>query len=174
MSLNSYFIDKTVAIIGNANSLFLNKEKYGGLIDSFDTVCRFNLGAKIKQEEAQGSKTTIVFNNGLRSTFPDFKTIAVLASNVSFETRNVCAYTLPEKSNEEIRNHISCERPSCGMLAMYYISQLKTKGVALFGFDWKESKTFYHKENTKGPHNWNAERKYTTEVLLQKENWKLI
>lgn len=176
MNLSDYFVDKNVAIVGNASSLFQSEKKYGDLIDSFDTVCRFNKGFEISDKNSQGTKTTLVFNNGLLSMFPNFKIgyTTVLASNVSEETKNRCTFTLPENSKKEIRKLINNERPSCGLLSMYYISKLKTKNVALFGFDWKKSKTFYHKENMKGPHNWDAEKTYVTKVLLKKNNWKLI
>ena len=182
MNLSDYFINKSVAIVGNADSLFHN-EKYGELIDSYDTVCRFNLGWKIKDKNYQGEKTTILFNNGLRLFFPDAKDrnmTTVLASNVMDETINLVTYILPEESKIEIKKLINNKRPSCGMLVMHYISKLNTKNVALFGFDWKKTKSYYHlhphriKNKGKGPHDWDAERKYATEVLLKKNNWKLL
>ena len=171
------FDQNSIAIVGNAQSLF--GKNLGSVIDSYDVVCRFNAGAHIIDAKQQGSKTDIVFVNGLKPQLPKFKTTTIhtsLRHRINGKSP-CCDYEIPIKDNLELIELYEHNRPSSGLMALHYISKFSPSKVGIFGFDFKETKTFYHdsdKDNLKyQPHNKNKEKEYINKVFLEIENWKL-
>jgi hypothetical protein len=57
--IEDLFLDKTVALIGN--SVILNSQEYGKLIDEHDVVCRINKGPLICNPSTHGIRTDVLF-----------------------------------------------------------------------------------------------------------------
>lgn len=66
-------------------------------------------------------------------------------------------------------------RPSTGLTALWYLDNLNID-CNIYGFDWKETKTYYNsdREETIGnkPHNYDVEKQLCLE-LIEKNNWTI-
>jgi hypothetical protein len=54
---------------------------------------------------------------------------------------------------------------------LYYLSETNNKQVNIFGFDFKETRTFYETRN-KGQHDYNKEKIFILS-LVDKNGWKI-
>jgi hypothetical protein len=61
--------------------------------------------------------------------------------------------------------------PSTGLQILYYLDQINNKNVSIFGFDFKETKTFYEIRN-KGKHDYDKERLFVLKLIKQ-NGWKI-
>ena len=61
--------------------------------------------------------------------------------------------------------------PSTGLQILYYLNQINNTDVSIFGFDFKETKTFYEIRN-KGKHDFDKERLFVSE-LIKENGWKI-
>jgi len=167
------FQNKSIAVVGNAGSLF--EKDLGSLIDYYDVVCRFNSGAHVEDPSKQGRRTNIVFVNGLKSQLPRYKTTTVhtsLKHRVKGRSPH-CDHVIPESIIHELCDVINAPRPSSGCMALHWIASCEPSRVGVFGFDWKATKTFYHKTNRKDPHNWEHEKTYISKLITESPDWKL-
>ena len=171
--MKEWFEKKCIAVIGNAQSLFNNS--YGELIDSYDVVCRINVGIKIINPEAQGSKTDIhVF-----SKWTWMESLNLLEYNrknlhTSFKGRDEVNHNIeyfPLDRYTQLKTHLNLskkEKLSTGFLLLDYIEHSSPLSVSLFGFDWKNTPTYYENDpeyNTKrdvkkDPHVYDKEKTY--------------
>lgn len=162
---------KSLSMVGNASSLL--QKTAGSTIDEQDCVIRMNNGV-IVNSAAQGVRTDIhVFSTqfALRSPIP-FPT-AQQRLWMSPKFRDLCTLEntqfYPIKNWEKLHTTLGA-RPSVGVMALDLISTCSIDDVHIFGFDFKETPTFYNKNKSHGPHNFAAERKFVLN-LVKDNNW---
>lgn len=150
----------TISVVGNAESLFENN--YGTLIDESDDVLRFN-GGIIKNSKKQGMRTTIVAYSFYREKLYKFPPDAKRWDTRQFKTER-----------EKLQN-ILATKPSNGIIVLEHISNIfPDREVRIFGFDWKETPTWYR--NIPGVpehHDYEKEKQYCLE-LIAKQGWRIF
>lgn len=146
-----------ISVVGNAKSIFGKKD--GKLIDSADLVIRFN-GGVIINPESQGIKTDILAYSLYKKNLKDFGEVEYWVTN-SFEERN----TLQQMLNT---------KPTNGLIVLERLkNKYKDHHVRIFGFDWKETITWYRDPPTKlEHHDYEKEKGYCLELIKQ-FNWEL-
>lgn len=185
--MKKYFKQKTVAVVGNSMSLF--EKDYGSSIDKNDIVIRINRGILIKDESKQGKKTDVwayatervvsdLFSLNLCSNTIHLSKKQRFYKNPNYKKKiyegHPCSkYYIPldvlEKLNQDLTFTII---PSSGLIITYYLSCCDPKEVNLYGFDWKETPTWYR--NKKDDHDWNTEKNFFLNFLLTKTNINLF
>ena len=146
---------KRVAIVGNAKSQF--EKEYGKLIDSYDFVIRFNRGF-ITKPKSQGTKTSMVILACLLTEKEARDYGAKYIVNRSMNYKNDFAdLTIGNLQRAIMASGIGAQ-PSSGFMAVNICLTFGAKEIALFGFDWGESKTFYNPDNYQTQHNYNKEK----------------
>jgi len=171
--MKQWFENKSVAVVGNAQSLFDNF--YGKLIDSHDVVCRINVGIKIINLEAQGSKTDI----HAFSKWEWMKSLNLLDYNrknlhTSFKGRDDIDHNIeyfPLDRYTQLKTDLNLskkEKLSTGFLLLDYIENFSAREISIFGFDWKKTPTYYENDIEynnkryvkKDPHIYEKEKAY--------------
>lgn len=188
-----WFENKSVAVVGNAKSLF--EHQYGTLIDSHDVVCRINKGALIVNEISQGMKTDVFVFAGFKKfkhlldivktdkrlfTSPRKQEEALKISNLTcypVEWRNRLKETLISYDSSFI-NHKELpgpgekgeiKKPSAGICLLDYVSRFNPHNVSIFGFDWKETPTYYElMGGSKTAHDYKYEKYHCLEHFSKK------
>lgn len=166
------FANKTVAIIGNSESLF--QQNYGHEIDNHDIVCRINRGIPIFP--AQGKKFNCLFytNENLISDL-----IKLIPKNVYKINTNIIDDNLKLILKQKLNLVTKKQKPSTGFLVISYIIGSVPKQINIFGFDWKKTRTFYendyyHTNNLNwNSHNFLEEEKIIREVYCKYNNCKV-
>lgn len=157
---------KSVAIVGNAKSLF--DKKYGEEIDNHDVVIRFNKGFP-NNKESQGEKTTIVML-ACEISKPDrefYKAKYIITrskfyeNNANFVISNDDRYLLAKRLGSQ---------PSTGFIAIDMCLTANAKSIDLYGFDGELSPTFYNPVGYKTQHDYNKE----TEIIKLYEKYGLL
>jgi hypothetical protein len=193
--MKEWFNQKSVAVVGNAKSIFNNN--YGSLIDSHDIVCRINQGAVIVNEKSQGKKIDIFAFSGLKK-FKNLITDIGIDKNLFTsarkhnevsEIKNITVYPLEWRNQLKI-NLISLDKsfvdtgyplpgekgeikkPSSGICLLDYISKFNQTSVSVFGFDWKASPTYYNQGGYNSSHDWKYEKEYCLEYFQKTLNFK--
>lgn len=139
------FKGKSVALVGNASSLF--DRKYGSEIDSHDVVCRMNRAAmlytKFFEFLSHGNRTDVWFVWRLKEyefakqvKRPD-KIIQISPAENTEET----FIQFPEEKFNEYVEELKAV-PSTGFCSLMYLLQSGALSVTLYGFDWKKTPTF--------------------------------
>ena len=146
-----YIKGKTVAIVGNASSIF--DKKYGQEIDDHDIIIRFNRGF-ITKPESQGSKTSIVIlatelNIDEKASFK-----AMYYVNHSKNTQSG-DYTIGNAMRARLKSWLG-KQPSSGFMAIDICREAKAKSVDIYGFD-KNVPTFYNPDGYITQHNYDME-----------------
>ena len=177
-----FFNDKSVAIIGNAQSLF--DHELGNEIDSHDIVIRMNSGM-IQKSISQGSKTTIwassfplkenVVNNEFNPKYIFWITPKLSVKplySISFHKK---MFMLPFNVWEELFKNLDETRPTTGLSIIYFLLEhCNPKNVDLYGFDFFETKSFYlEKIRTDTPHNFSKEKEYVLSLMKKHKNLQL-
>ena len=177
-----FFNDKSVAIIGNAQSLF--DYEFGDEIDSHDIVIRMNSGM-IQKSISQGSKTTIwassfplkenVVNNEFNPKYIFWITPKLSVKplySISFHKK---MFMLPFNVWEELFKNLDETRPTTGLSIIYFLLEhCSPKNVDLYGFDFFETKSFYlEKIRTDTPHNFSKEKEYVFSLMKKYKNLQL-
>jgi hypothetical protein len=193
--MKEWFDQKSVAIVGNAKSIFDNS--YGSLIDSHDIVCRINQGAVILNEKAQGKKTDVFVFSGLKK-FKNLITdigidknlfISARKQNESLSIKNLTVY--PIEWRNQLKNNLilldksfvntghplpgekgEIKKPSSGICTLDYVSKFNPNSVSVFGFDWKASPTYYNQGGYNTSHDWKYEKEYCLEYFQKQLNYK--
>jgi hypothetical protein len=158
---------RNVAVVGNAESIFQRSD--GEDIDGCDLVMRLNRGF-IRRAENQGSRTDVVCLSlslelsAIRAAFGDAQ--IVFASpwrwNISSELLAIRSSLVfyPLRAWRRLSASIDGRRPSTGLMAIDLCRNcLGARQVSLFGFDWKDTKTFYSETLRLQHHDWDAERR---------------
>ncbi len=146
-----------INVVGNAKSIL--NYKYGEAIDLADLVIRFNRGAPIKPE-SQGTKTDILvfMNPGSKNAF---KEELIYWDTKDFPERVVLKQTLNAS-------------PSNGIVALEKIkNDYPGADVTIFGFDWKETESFWRPDRPTTKHNYKNEKEYCLRLIKEQE-WNLM
>ena len=186
---------KSVAIIGNAQSLF--KYKLGREIDLHDVVIRINRSASLcfvskykTIHTTHGTKTSIwafSFADTMKSVLSRNSNKADYLLQMNDSTKNKVNHSfkfdsisrldimeLKEKLNQYHDNKDVAYGPSTGLRVLDFVSKFQPQTVNVYGFDWKETPTFYDiKKATrftekKYNHNYDLEMKYC-KVIFENE-----
>ena len=177
--MKEWFEEKTVALIGNAMSLF--DKEYGSEIDSHDVVVRLNKAAmlydRMDAEKSHGKKIDVwIFwsTSEYQSKFgkyPNLKKMHAGHQSRSKQTLKNVDFIYPESPNYEILrtksgNH---NNPTTGLIAIDWITHCSPKSLDIYGFDWKDTPTFTDPKRAREkycPHDFEAERKYVKDNIL--------
>ena len=177
MALSEWGEGRSVAIVGNAESLFAARG--GEAIDSHDLVLRINRGF-ITRPESQGTRTDLVclatkiapeearreFGNATIVLASPYRSNT--SSGMLHPTNNPLCY--PFTAWRELCVQVDEKPPSAGLIAVDIARRfMKARSVSLFGFDWKATKTFYRRELRRGIHDWPAERRHIEKWAM--EGW---
>lgn len=145
--------NKTVAIVGNAKSIF--SHQYGAEIDAHEVVIRFNRGF-IVDPKAQGIRTDILFLACELTPEELQRFKAKVTVNRSEKTK--CGdYTLDDTMRRRYRKKYDAY-PSTGMMAIEYCRRAKAKKIDLYGFDFGETQTFYNPQDYITKHDYAKEK----------------
>lgn len=151
--IKEYIKGKSVAIVGNAKSIF--DHDFGKEIDKHDVVIRFNRGF-ITNEKAQGTKTDIVILACELTIDEKKKYKAFCTINRSRNTR--CGdYTFADKERERLKEFIGAQ-PSSGFMAIDFCKDSEAKSIDLYGFDFEATPTFYNPEGYVTQHHYDTEK----------------
>jgi len=168
LPIKQHIEGKSVAIIGNARSLF--DKEYGEAIDGHDFVIRFNKGF-ITKPESQGTKTSflILACPMEKEQIDSFNAEFVANRSASSSYGNKVPYTLGNQERNDMKNYIGAQ-PSTGFMAIDISLAFGAKSIDLYGFDWEKTPTFYNPDGYKTLHNYQKEQ----EILLEYERLGLI
>ena len=167
-----------LSIVGNAESIF--QKEYGSLIDTRATI-RFNR-ADIIRKECQGSRWDFLASSEINtfekynSETPKFHTLIFTPTKRELEYKIKKVNFKADKIRLPLEQSLWLEKelgapPSTGLQILYYLDQINNKDVSIFGFDFKQTKTFYEIRN-KGNHDYNKERYFVLEMIEQ-NGWKI-
>ena len=169
--LKKIFKNKRVAVVGNADSLF--KQRFGREIENHELVCRINQGPLASKSKTHGNRTDVLFygDPGIITEDTLLKlnnnTIHIL-THTKFADRPMHSenlYMISQSLLDEIQNKHKYDKkgqwPSTGLMAVELILNQNPDTVSLFGFDWKQTPTFYRKDDKgDGRHVWKFEQNY--------------
>lgn len=170
------FENKEVCLVGNSIKLFDNKTT-GSLIDSYDTVCRFNKGILKLGDPSYGNRFDVLF-------YAQLATIPSKHRTDPTEFGDAYLIHTGRKGRHRIFNEdkshfvslndwaklrdnlrlVKKQDPSTGIVAIDFVLSLNPKKVILFGFDWKKNPTFYNLHRDKEPHNYSSEQLYISKL----------
>lgn len=168
--MQQWFSGKSVALVGNAQSLF--DDRHGAAIDDHDVVCRLNRGIIIQDPKSQGHRTDI-WAIGLPKFVLDILDIATyeFLIHVSFKGRQQLDsrvdYYLPLDFISHLVVELDHPKPSTGLTMIAAISHCAPKCLSLYGFDWKQTPTWYFKEGIYQPHDWQREKTFVHARFLE-------
>jgi hypothetical protein len=159
------FDGKTVALVGNAQSLF--GAGLGSEIESAAVVARMNFGF-VRSSDDQGTRTDALFfatKMGRSEAKHQFGCDHFIWSSTKRDTialgfllqpRSIAFVPLEDVMRLEAQIHA---RPSTGLVALHLLlNRLGAAEVRLYGFDWKATGTFYEESIFRNVHAWEKER----------------
>lgn len=162
-----WFNDKTVALVGNAQSLF--DSTHGELIDSHDVVVRLNKAASFwdgSYPVSHGTKTDVW---GIWSAY-NFKheldkpvNIMQMGPQLRHIAYRAGIEQFPEEDWIVLKKITTLDNPTTGLMMLFNILHSKPKSLSVFGFDWKDTPTWTDPERVfdmECPHDYEGERKY--------------
>lgn len=177
-TLNDTFSNKTVAVVGNADSLF--KLNYGSEIDSHDIVIRINKGALIcfgdvKPETvtSHGKKTDVwvMAKQEIIRILPKHPKQAKLVIATCPESKPSSNYLVCTDNVLSLQEKFGSP-PSTGIRILDLLKDLPCKSIDVYGFDWKKTDTFYERNRKREVHNYSAEQDYCLLQLTNVHNYK--
>lgn len=166
--MRKWFKKRRVAVVGNAMSLF--DTEWGKEIDSHDVVVRINLGTRAMGQPSHGSKLDV-----LACSRYDFIRRHGVLDEVScdrilhtsdrgrIESSQEGVIYLDLDCRMELANRLNLakkQKPSAGIMTLWYISRCAPRSVDVYGFDWKQTPTFYDPERTDEPHVYDIEKRF--------------
>jgi hypothetical protein len=179
--MKNWFENKTVAIVGNAESI--SKKHYGKDIDAHQVVVRINRGllccTKINHtKDSFGIKLDVwmfnLYNRNIRLFYDNIKHKLIkqnfykMQMNEDLNNDNF-DFSYPGEYYMDLKKHFLPKNPSTGLRALDYVSKCNPSLVNVYGFDWKETPTFYDKNASDVNHNFLKEKMYCEEKFI-KEN----
>lgn len=196
--MENYVENKSVALIGNAESLF--DSQHGSDIDDHQVVIRINNSAIFYNDNScrhsVGTKIDIwAFWDWLRhatsmTTDKPNRMIEFESSNNYLKLDlNMGSKESPfvYKDNEfglDIKQRCRKEtgNPSAGLICLYLLNELNPSVVNVYGFDFKKTKTFHHNTNMVDGNRWDSfyrhdyafEEEYCKNKFFSQERFNLI
>jgi hypothetical protein len=184
--LKEWFQNKSVALIGNATSLF--EKSYGGFIDSHDVVVRINKAAMLLNsfdaEFSHGKRTDVWFFWSVHEYDYHFdkidQNIKKIHSGFQFRKSSridAVDFIYPTEMYQNLKLVAGSKRnPTTGFIAIDYITRCNPKMLSVFGFDWKKTPTHTDPDRIaemKCPHNYDIEEQYCMEHVFTHSNTNL-
>lgn len=155
-----YIKGKSVAIVGNAQSIF--DKTNGKEIDNHEIVIRFNRGFPTKPE-SQGTKTSIIILACELTLDEKASYKAMYSINRSRNTR--CGnYTISDHDRALLKARIGSQ-PSSGFMAIEMCLVAGVKSIDLYGFDGI-TPTYYNPEGYITQHNYTKEQELIRQLNL--------
>lgn len=163
--------NRPICLVGNAASLL--SSKHGVAIDE-GCVVRLNSGVPINAA-AQGRRVDIHCFSTLSSFQSNMKKASwrvrlrrryfdhALSIWMSGSERNLSQNPAQEFYPLDLLEDLSKQlgaTPSVGAKALHLLSELTDAEIRMFGFDFKQTKTFYRTKENPGSHNWSAEMEF--------------
>ena len=167
ISFNESVLKKSVAVIGNSQSLF--NQNYGAMIDSHDIVIRFNKAAPIYCDydvsKTHGKKFDFwmfwtigaFYNRFIQTADASDKIKSLFYSDYPFKiqaainghkelTEKYISNTCPIIYFQELRKTIRVKnetlQPSAGLVLLNWLNYCEPKRISVFGMDFKKTPTF--------------------------------
>lgn len=169
--------DKTVAVIGNSQSLF--NHAYGSEIDSHDIVIRINKAAmlytRFDAEETHGRKTNVWAVWDI-NTFDQSSLNKFTGTKAHVGTKNtgpLADYTSPREWIQELRDN-GIRNPSSGLILLHILSKSEAKQVDVYGFDWKKTMTFTDNTFKDKHHTFLLEEQYCFYHIFARKNFRYV
>ena len=171
--MKEWFENKTIALVGNAESLF--HKSYGNEIDSHEVVVRLNKAAMLythfDAKISHGKRTDIWMMWNANEYRSKFNTVSksVKKMHMSGRIRNnldslKLDFLYPINMYTELRKKAGPKQnPTTGLMALDYIDSCNPAKITVYGFDWKETPTFTdmnRKEEITSGHNYDVEKEY--------------
>lgn len=162
---------KRVALVGNAASIFERSD--GAEIDACDIVMRMNRGF-VRDVRSQGSRTDVLCIStaldwrDLRAAFGDAAIVygnknRWVMTKLMWRNRYSLVY-YPLDSWAKLSARLDGKVPSTGLMAIDLLRKhLKASEIRLYGFDWKQTKTYYSDKVELTGHAWDTERRIVEE-----------
>lgn len=184
--MKHWFNNKSVALVGNAMSLF--DLEYGSEIDSHDVVVRMNKAAMLYTRKevglSHGTKThvwsfwnTTEYKNHFNKIPKNIKKFHAGHQGRTPNNIHLIDAVYPDSLYKILKPKSGKHRnPTTGLITLDYISNCNPKLVRVYGFDWKETATFTDPEMKKEkacPHDYDVEKEYCMKVFFSKENYVL-
>lgn len=184
--MKEWFEGKTVAVIGNAMSLF--EKQYGKEIDDHDVVVRLNRAAILYTRPevtlSHGTRTDVWIFWNTSEYKSHFKKIPshVKKMHAGHQGRNVSNvhsvdFVYPDSLYKELKKRAGKHsNPTTGFITLDYISKCNPKHVDVYGFDWKETPTFTDPDMKKEkmcPHDYKTEREYCMNTYFTRSDFTL-
>lgn len=172
--LRQLVADKTVAIVGNSESILHRKD--GALIDSYDLVLRMNLGlpglntsgTRINRESV-GWKTNIWATARYWPNVLPKECSAIIWMKLTklgkFELRSLIdsqphcpVYNWPVDLEKEVKDFVGAD-PGTGIRMIYWMSRYAyPKSIGVFGFDCWNTNSHWSNKGPTSNHNPNLEK----------------
>lgn len=160
----SIYAGKSVALVGNAQSIF--DRQWGAEIEACDVVARFNFGF-VQSEAHQGRRTDVLLLGAklayasAQRRFGCSRIIWTSADRgrlrLDYLLHQQRLAFVPFQDLARLTGIVGA-RPSSGLIAVdLFLNRLETREVRLYGFDWKQTKTFYEDRIQRNVHDWEAE-----------------
>ena len=184
--MKEWFEGKTVALVGNAMSLF--DREYGEEIDAHDVVVRLNKAAMLYErmdaEKSHGRRTDVWFfwnTSEYKEKFASHPTVKKVhaghQARFSVNTK-LADFVYPMSPNYEVLKTKAGKHnnPTTGLIAIDWIVSCEPKTLDIYGFDWKETPTFTDPKRVRDkacPHDYPTEKNYIFTEILTLPNVKL-
>lgn len=181
--MKHWFNDKSVALIGNAMSLF--DLEYGSEIDSHDVVVRLNKAAmlinRFDAEKSHGKRTDVWIFWSYKEYdkhFKDHPNILKMHAGHQYRTKHnlgdLVDFVYPMSLYDPLKKVAGSRRnPTTGFISLDYILHCEPKLLSVYGFDWKKTPTHTdpdQKNEKRCPHNHDVEEKYCMEHIFTRSN----
>lgn len=172
-----------INVVGNAESLL--EKNYGEQIDEFPTI-RFNFLKSLSKSQ-QGSRWDYMATsnpkiirdwNGVNIPFHTWIYTKWQENDRALLTQKKFNCKVMQLENEVWRSAVKIcpKRPSTGFMIMHMLDFYQVQQVSVFGFDWKETKTYYNKESVDTGeskfHDYVFEKKYCLGLIEKNTCWK--
>ena len=163
--IKKYIEGKSVAIVGNAESIF--DKPWGPYIDGADFVIRFNKGF-IKNPRCQGTKTSflILATNITKKQLKSYN--AQFVANRSAVWKNKVDMVIGDKDKRRMKNFIGSQ-PTSGFIAIDIALCFGARTIELFGFDFGKTPTFYNPKDYVTPHDYPTEKKIIEDLANKRK-----
>jgi len=168
--LKQFILNKDIAIVGNAKSVFNKKRP----IDEHEIVIRINKGSPKEKEEIIGTRTDILAlslcldQNKIESEFsPKIIVWCTPKYTLMNEYLQQVARIYPLQDWFKLYDILNA-RPSTGCMIIDYIAPYAKK-LTLYGFDFWNSNTWYTNNIHLGEHNPLNEKRFITTLIENKK-----
>lgn len=152
-----------VLLVGNSSALL--ESAAGKMIDSMDTVVRFNGGNPIEHQESIGSKTDYwSFSTLAAAQYMQWRIPGAVPMCLNMRIVYPPGISGAIYNNDETYSRLIDEyghpRPSTGLITAHFIKHNWHCRICCIGFDFFDSGTWYRGDNNNIPHDGGKEKEY--------------